>query len=64
MNSTDLHALLTAPPVSRTTFFTQLLIEPRPQSEMPFEDPATDSPTEFTAPSADFNQPYASGFSA
>ena len=64
MNSTNLHTLPIAPPVSRAMFFTQLLIEPRPQSEMFFDDPTTDSPAEPTAPIAAPTQPSTCGFSA
>ena len=56
MNSTDLHPLLAAPPVSRATFFAQLLATPgpRPQSELFTDDGVSeavaDAPTPATAP--------------
>ncbi|GAA4025491.1 hypothetical protein GCM10022409_06830 [Hymenobacter glaciei] len=51
MNSTDFHQLRTAPTVSRTTFFTELLAEssPRLQSEM-FIDEVTSLDTIDLAP--------------
>ena len=55
MNSTDFHSLLANSPVSRTTFFTQLLGAPRPQRTTPAEEPGakTDSsakPDDASAP--------------
>ena len=64
MNATDLHTLPMAPPVSRATFFTQLLVEPRPLSELLVDDPTTDDPAEPTAPTAAPAQPTATSFPA
>ena len=48
MNSTDLRTLLAAPPLSRATFFAQLLAKPsiQPQDDPLFDDQTTDSVSE------------------
>ena len=64
MNTSDLHTLLTVPPVSRATFFTQLLAQPRPPRELPFEEPTSDGITEPIASIVAAPQPYVTGFPA
>ena len=64
MNSTDLHTLLVAPPMSRATFFAQLVAEPTPQRETAFDDPPADSAAEPPTPLATAGQPAATGFAA
>ena len=52
MNSTDLHTLPAAPPVSRAVFFTLLLTEPDPQSEPAPDEQPGQSAAEAVAPAA------------
>jgi hypothetical protein len=64
MNSTELHTLLVAPPMSRATFFAQLVVEPTPQNETACDDPLADSATAPPTPLATAAQPAATGFAA
>ena len=66
MNTTDLHTLLAAPPVSRTTFFAQLLAGPGPHTphEKLIEDLIPDSVTEPVTPLGDAAEHAAIGFPA
>ena len=66
MNTTDLHTLLVAPPVSRTTFFAQLLAGPSPHTpqEKPFEDLIPDCVAEPVITLGDAAGHAATGFPA
>ncbi len=66
MNSTDLHALLVVPPVSRAAFFAQLLTVPSPllQPENALNELATDGVADGLVSSVTPVPPPPTGFPA